>query len=238
MLSKHLSFAKTLSKHRRFYISPLHFWISIVHLIHRYKKYDILGIFGIVFLFVYIEKSNTISIYPIFLLMFFLEPFFSNVATGILNTLPRLIVGGRDMAYVIVMNNLVTLTITGTGVLFLELGMMLKSNEFLQHSVHRLTYFGVSIFPLTILANYTSILKPILGLKKQGSIADIVLSYLLHSILILLASIPYFLMQRLSDGNFLYAAVIMLFGSITWYLTAVQHVATLARRFVFKHLEI
>lgn len=204
----------------------LNLWILNLSLIYRYKKFEILGLLLSLFFLAYIDqKNNIVKLNLVLLMLLLFEPYFAKAVKGVINILPQYVLGGVDLIYVVLANNLVALAISSTGIVVLTLGFWINSEGTGWQILSPVTYFSTSIFPLIIMGNYVSIIKKLLGFKEDNSIANIVLRYIIHSLLIIIASIPYLFFQHLSIAYF----IVLLF-IVVWYVTVVYHIVPLARR--------
>lgn len=211
-------------------------WISNVRLFYRYMGFEGLWLFMMLFFIPYYQKYDTesinLTILLLILLLVFLDPFITNVVRGMFDTLPRYIVGGVDMTYIIIMNNLTTLAVSSLGVVVIMLGIWVGADRFWQHSRFLLTYFGITIFPLIILGNYVSVFRHFLGLRSDGTI---IRRLCLYTILVVVASIPYLITQLL-ESYFLYFILVLL-SIVVWHITIMRYVSVLAHRYLFNLLE-
>ena len=215
----------------------LHLCILNLRLIFRYKKFEILGILFFLFFLAYLNQDNNVVKFNLVLLMLLLfEPYFTKAVKGVINILPQYVLSGVDLVYVVLANNLVALAISSTGIVILILGFWINSKGAGWQILSPGVYFCTSIFPLIILGNYVSIIKMLLGFKEDNSIANIVLRYLIHSLLIILASIPYLLFQHLFQLSIAHFIVILFI--FVWYVTVIYHIARLARRNLSCLLEV
>lgn len=204
----------------------------------RYMGFDGFWLFMILFFipYLYFQKYDTESINLIILLMnlllVFLEPLITHVVRGMLDTLPRYVVGGVDMVYVIIVNNLTTLAVSSLGIVAIMLGIWAGADRFWQHSQFLLSYFGITIFPLIILGNYVSVFRHFLGLRSDGTI---IRRLCLYTVLVAVASIPYLITQRLESS--LVYFIFIFFSIAVWYITIMRYVSVLAHRYLFNLLE-
>ena len=213
-------------------------WNSNVRLFCRYKGFEGLWIFIILFFIPYLSfqkydtESINLIILPLILLLVFLDPFITHVVRGMLDTLPRYIVGGTYLAYVIIANNLTTLAVSSLGIVAMMLGIWAGADGFWQHSRFLLSYFGITIFPLITLGNYVSVFRHFLGLRSDGTI---IRRLCLYTVLVAVASIPYLITQRLESS--LVYFIFILFSIVVWYITIMHYVSVLAHRYLFNLLE-
>ena len=217
----------------------LRMWISNVRLFCRYKGFDGLWLFMILFFIPYLsyqkydtESINLITLPPILLLVF-LEPLITHVVRGMFDMLPRYIVGGTYLAYVIIANNLMTLAVSSLGIVAMMLGIWVGTDRFWQYSRFLLSYFGITIFPLIILGNYVSVFRHFLGLRSDGTILR---RLCLYTVLIVVASIPYLITHYVLESFSLYFIIIFL-SIVVWHITIMRYVSVLAHRYLFNLLE-
>ncbi len=214
-------------------------WISNVRLFYRYKGFDGLWLFMILFFIPYLsyqkydtESSIDLMILSLTLPLLFLEPLIIHVVRGMLDTLPRYVVGGVDLAYVIIMNNLTTLAVCSLGIIAMMLGIWAGAERFWPHSRFPLSYFLITIFPLITLGNYVSVFRHFLGFRSDGTI---IRRLCLYTVLVAVASIPYLITQRLESS--LVYFIFILFSIVVWYITIMHYVSVLAHRYLFNLLE-
>lgn len=214
-------------------------WISNVRLFYRYMGFDGLWLFMILFFipFLFFQKYDTASsinlmIVSLILPLLFLEPFITHVVQGMLDTLPRYVVGGVDLAYVIIMNNLTTLAVGSLGIIAMMLGIWAGADGFWRHSRFLLSYFLITIFPLIILGNYVSVFRHFLGLRSDGTI---IRRLCLYTVLIAVASLPYLITQLLESYALYF--ILVLLSIVVWFITIMRYVSVLAHRYLFNLLE-
>ena len=219
----------------------LSMWMANLRLLYRHLGFDALWLFMMLFFITYLhyqkyetENINLVeSINIVILMLVFLEPLITNVVQGTLDTLSRYIVGGVDLAYVIIMNNLTTLAVSSLGIVTIMLGIWVSVDRFWQHGRLPLAYFSISIFPLIILGNYVSVFRHFLGL---GSDSTIIRRLCFHTVLIAVASIPYLLIRHVLESSPM-CLIMILLSIAVWYITVIRYVSILARRHLFNLLE-
>lgn len=214
-------------------------WFSNVRLFCRYKGFDGLWLFMILFFIPYLsyqkydtESSINLMILSPTLLLLFLESLITDVVRGGLDTIPRYVVGGVDLAYVIIVNNLTTLAVSSLGIFAMMLGIWAGADHFWQYNQLLLSYFAITIFPLIILGNYVSVFRHFLGLRSDGTI---IRRLCLYTVLVAVASLPYLITQLLE--SYLLYFILVLLSIVVWHITIMRYVSVLAHRYLFNLLE-